>query len=529
MTFMDDLEKEVPSTTENGAKGYKYTGNPLLDIAYKVPTLRREAASENLYEKYFKDAYEFDPNHALKWLLYLRDIRGGLGERYSFRNIITNMSNDYFGSKDIEVDKLVSYCDLEEYGRWDDLIELYMNSNSDRVKDTIIEIISNKLDEDLGNMDAEQPCSLLAKWMPSINASSKETRKKAKVLAKDLHLSYAQYRICLSSLRKYLNVIETKMSNNEWNKIDYNSVPSKANIIYKDAFLYHDKKRREQYIEDLKNGDAKINSSANMPYDIVNKYFIQNNSIYYGYYDKANMDDILEELWKNLPEYFTNKDILPVVDTSGSMMDRIGSKGNVPALAVSVAMGIYCAQHIKSEQFKNRFITFSNDPDIVRIDNKSLLNSIESVMNKKNVGFNTNVKAVFDLVLKTAVNNKLKQEDLPESILFISDMEFDEARRDGYCYYGKDEDEMKEEDNALMKIISDKYKSKGYKLPKLIFWNVNSRTDTIPVTKNDNGLILVSGFSTSIFKMVCSDELDPFKALCKELDTDRYSIIDEVF
>ena len=131
--------------------------------------------------------------------------------------------------------------------------------------------------------------------------------------------------------------------------------------------------------------------------------------------------------------------------------------------------------------------------------------------------------------MKTAVNNKLKQEDLPESILFISDMEFDEARRDGYCYYGKDEDEMKEEDNALMKIISDKYKSKGYKLPKLIFWNVNSRTDTIPVTKNDNGLILVSGFSTSIFKMVCSDELDPFKALCKELDTDRYSIIDEVF
>ena len=106
-----------------------------------------------------------------------------------------------------------------------------MNSNSDRVKDTIIEIISNKLDEDLGNMDAEQPCSLLAKWMPSINASSKETRKKAKVLAKDLHLSYAQYRICLSSLRKYLNVIETKMSDNEWNKIDYNIVPSKANII----------------------------------------------------------------------------------------------------------------------------------------------------------------------------------------------------------------------------------------------------------------------------------------------------------
>ena len=514
--FMNALKKEIPSVTENGAVGYKHTDNALLDIAFKVPTLRRESNEKNLYKTYFEDAFEFDKNHALKWLLYLRDIRGGLGERDAFRNILVNMSN----ADSEEVLKLINECKLDEYGRWDDLIYLYANTKQIEIKIAILKLVSVQFDEDINNMNVDKPCSLLAKWMPSINASSKKTRKIALELAKGLHLTKANYRCCLSSLREYLNVIETKMSSNKWNEIDYNKVPSKANLIYSKAFMIHDSERRMQYIDDLKSGkkDVKINADTLMPYDIVHKYGYNEDS-WYSRYQKYEYDEVMEQMWKALPSYFTDKTMIPVVDVSGSMTVTIGNKGTVSAMDVSIAMGIYCAQHNKSKEYGNKFITFSYEPNMIDIGNKSLRDSIDKVVNGGNIGYNTDAEAVFDLILKTAIKNKLSQKDIPNSILFISDMEFDDARA---MHNSPDQD-------TLMEIISKKYEDKGYEMPKLIFWNVNSRTNTIPITKNKNGLILVSGFSTSIFKMICSEELDPYKALCKELDVPRYSIIDEVF
>ena len=379
-------------------------------------------------------------------------------------------------------------------------------------------------------MDVGKPCSLLAKWIPSINASSKKTRKIALDLAKDLKLTKATYRCILSSLRKYLNIIEDKMSNNKWDEIDYNQVPSKANILYQNAFMRHDEERRTKYLEDLKEGKegVKINSSASMPYDIVHSYL--NGGNYCSYSCWRNSDNIeeentvLEEMWKALPEYITEKCMIPVVDISGSMTTNIGNKSSVCAMDVSVAMGIYCAQHNKSKEYGNKFITFSAKPDFVNIGNGNLKDHINAVMKSDSAGLNTDIEAVFDLILKTAIANNLKQEELPESILIISDMEFDMARRK--WNYGFEDNDL--DQDTLMEIISNKYDDKGYEMPKLIFWNVNSRTDTIPITKNKNGLILVSGFSTSIFNMVCSNELDPFKALCNELDVPRYSVIDKM-
>jgi hypothetical protein len=395
------------------------------------------------------------------------------------------------------IDHLLEY--IPEYSRWDNLVELLGTS----LENKVAAIIKKQLGEDKVNMSANKSVSLLAKWLPSPNTSSKETVKKAKRMCKVLGLTEKDYRQTLSSLRKYIDVVEVKMSAKEWGEINYEAVPSRANLIYNGAFLRNDEERRREYLDKLERGEAKINAGVLYPHDIVHSYI--------GGHRLKPYDAALENLWKNLPNLVQNDNkTIVVADGSGSMTCSIG-RTNVTALTVANALAVYFAEKLSGE-FKDKYITFSESPQLVDFSRcKNLKEKIELAYRHNEVA-NTNMEAVFDLILATAVRKQMKQEDLPANILILSDMEFDSAI-DGTI------------GQKLFQSIGAKYEQAGYKLPRLIFWNLNSRTGTIPVIENDLGVALVSGFSVNIAKMVMSGELDPYKCLVEQITSERYSKI----
>jgi hypothetical protein len=360
-----------------------------------------------------------------------------------------------------------------------------------------------------------KPISLLAKWMPSANASSAQTKKYAKKLRKALNLTEREYRIALSKFRKYLDVVEVKMSNKNWSEINYETVPSRANLIYNGAFLRNDEARRREYLGQLEKGEVKINASTLYPHDIVHKYMSG------GYWSSLKSKDAtIEGLWKALPDNVQGcGNTIVVADGSGSMTCNVGNT-RVTALDVANALAIYFAER-SSGQFKDKYITFSERPQLVDLSNcKSLHGKLQKALAHDEVA-NTNIEAVFDLILTTAIKNNMSQEDIPQNVLIISDMEFDRcATSNSKDYWNR------RPDQRLFKVIAKKYEDAGYKLPRLVFWNVNSRTGTIPVKENDLGVALVSGFSTNICKMVMSGNTDPYECLLETLNSKRYDAVE---
>lgn len=503
--FADLLKKEfnekyVFGTTENGALGYKTTTNGLVDFNFKLPSYRT-ATEKTIIEDFLK-ALEVDEVLAIRYLFYMRDVRGGLGERNTFRVILKFLVTHSSLKKDSKVLKNLLLI-IPEYGRWDDLLFLYGNCGN-KVNHLIEDILLNQLKDDMILVQKNKPISLLAKWMPSIQY--KGSRQQAKRFANAFNFTERQYRKMLSKLRGYLKVVETKMSKNLWEEIDYSQVPSKANVKYNSAFLRHDESRRRNFLSKVEKGEAKINSSVNFPHDIVGKYISTN-----GYY-RLKEDKGLEVLWKSLPNFDGGDNILVVADTSGSM------RGN--PLQVCYSLAIYFAERAKG-QFNNKAILFSAKPKYLELNQKTLRDKLEYLL-KYNECSNTDIEATFDLILNTAVRNNLKQEDLPKALLVISDMEFDDATYQGWGY------DRKVVDKRLFEVIENKYKKAGYEIPKMIFWNVASRTNTIPVTQHSNGVALVSGFSPNIVRMVLSNELDPFNILKEQLMNKRYDKVESI-
>ncbi|MDE6294295.1 MAG: DUF2828 family protein, partial [Clostridiales bacterium] len=325
-----------------------------------------------------------------------------------------------------------------------------------------------------------------------------------------------QYRKILSELRAYSDVTEVKMSAGNWNKIKYENVPSKANLLYSNAFMTHDPNRRTTYLNALKSGKTKINAGTLFPHDIVHKYTG-------GLCVASEYDETIEQLWKALPDYVQgDSTTLCVADGSGSMFSRVGNTG-VSALDVANALSIYFAERCKG-QFKDKYITFSENPQIVDFSKcKSLHSKIGTALAHNEIA-NTNIEAVFDLILTTAVKYKMQQSELPNNILILSDMEFDfcAVRND----YKKTHCKLTADDSRLFDEIAARYAEHGYKLPRLIFWNICSRTLTIPLTTNELGVALVSGFSPTSLNMVLSGTFDPFKCLIDQLSTPRYDVVE---
>ena len=502
MSFMDAMKNEMlenfnESVTENGAVGYRTTGKALLDINFAVASLR--SANEGEIARRFQAAFLENKVLAMKWLFFARDVRGGLGERRLFRTAMK-----YIAKYEPEMARKVVGL-IPEYGRYDDLWSLL---DDNELRPYVVEFVSQQLTEDVANTRNRKPISLLGKWMPSANASSATTKRYAKILRNALEMKESEYRRTLSALRRYTDVVEVKMSAKMWGEIDYEAVPSRANLIYNGAFLRNDEERRRAFLASLEKGEARINASTLVPYDIVHQYCCGG----YGRSPKS-YDATLEALWKNLPDLVQGcGNTIVVADGSGSMMSRVGSSG-VTALEVANSLAIYFAER-SSGEFKNKYITFSSRPQLVDFSRgQSLRDKISIALGHSEIS-NTNIEAVFDLILNTAIRNNMSQEDIPANILIISDMEFDCATTGRIGA-------------NLFKTIEAKYRGYGYKLPRLVFWNVNSRTNTIPVRENDMGVALVSGFSVNICKMVMSGKTDPFECLLEALNTPRYQPVED--
>ena len=491
------------STTENGALGYRTTGTSLLDLNFAVASLRKATPDE--IAKRFMAAFFEDKLTAMKWMFYARDIRYGMGERRLFRSIMAYMAinNPEYIAPVIEL--------VPEYGRYDDLWCLLDTELAHRVLD----FVRLQLRQDISDMHEGLNISLLAKWMPSGNASSALTKHFAKIIRNGLEMSNRTYRVTLSEMRRYLRVVEQKMSKRQWSEIDYEAVPSRANLLYNKAFLRNDEVRRREFLEQLTKGEAKINAGTLFPHDIVHKYTGG------GAYRIEPHDATLEELWRALPNNADGmENTIVVADGSGSMTVNVG--GSVSALDVANALAIYFAER-SSGQFRNKYITFSTRPQFVDFSNgKTLREKIQIALQHSEIA-DTNIEAVFDLILTTAQRERMSQSDLPKNILIISDMEFNSCVTGGSSAYGRYS--YGGPDARLFEAFKQRYAQAGYQLPRLVFWNVASRTGTIPVKENDLGVALVSGFSTNVAKMVMSGKTDPYECLLETLNGERYEVI----
>jgi len=503
MIMITDIKNELSNEkqlTENGAVGYMTTGKELLDLNFKTSSLRNMNEDEIL--RMFLKAFYEDKLLAIKWLFFMRDAREGTGERRSFRIILNGLGYQH----PTIAKELISL--VPEYGRWDDLYSLMDN---DVLIEPVVDFIYQQFKKDIDDCNSNKPISLLAKWLPK--ESSKKYKNIYNILLKEFDMTPKTYRQLVGKLRKYLDVVEVKMSANEWDKVNYNSVPSKANLLYKDAFLRHDEERRNEYLENLKNGNenTKINAKVLMPHEIVHNYM---SSLYDGWHLRIkSYDETLEQLWKSLPDYVDREDFSMFVrDGSGSMRSHIGNT-NISCLDVSTALAIYFSEHCKGE-YKDNFITFSNRPKVIDLSKCSSLREKIEKCYAEDDWTNTDIYKVFKLVLDVAVKNQYTQEQLPKNIVIVSDMEFDEGitTRDY---------------KTLFETIQAEYLLHGYDLPRLVFWNICSRTGTIPLKTNKNGVCLVSGFNPTIMDMVLSGELDPYKCLVDKLNSSRYNAVEK--
>ena len=501
--------------TENGANAFATSGKALVDINFAVSSLRN-ATADTVQSKYQAAFYE-DTLLAVKWLFFARDIRGnGMAERRLFRICFSWLAN----VRPTLVKKLIPL--VANYGRFDDI---FYSGFEGEMWDTVVDYVAEQFKSDIDNACEDKPISLLAKWMPSINTSSSKTRALAKKLCRSLGMDEKTYRKNLSMLRAKLKLVEVSASSGNWAEIDYNAVPSMANLKYKNAFLKHDETRRRKYLADLEKPEsgAKINSSASFPCDIVSKYVKQSGISWYN--KNFNKDAALEAMWKALPNYVAgNNDgsTIVVADSSGSMTTGVSGTG-MSALDVAFSLAIYFSEKLTGP-FRDKWITFSGRPQYVDMSNcKSLADKLSLSYSKAEVA-NTDLKKTFMLILKTAVDNHLKQEDLPSNVLLVSDMNFDQGTR-AYDPYGASK-------CSLMKEISDEFAKHGYKLPKIVYWNViggNARTAPLPVQMNAEGAVLVSGFSPAIAKMVFSAKTNPYDVLVDALNVERYQPIEDAF
>ncbi len=489
------LKNESNKTfTENGAVTLKTSNSDCVDLFATIGALRSETEDEIITR--FMRAFAENQDIATKLLFYARDVRGGLGERRVFRAIIKWLANNHPST----VRKNLSY--IAEYGRYDDLLVLFDTP----LENSMLSFIKETLSEDLKAMQNSQEVSLLAKWLPSVNASNNETVLMGKKIAKYLNMSEKEYRKTLSKLRAYIRIIENYLREQDYT-FDYSKQPSKAMFKYRNAFIRNDSKRYNSFISKVNSGEVKLNADTLYPYELVSPFLT-------GHYDSF-MRDITEEekntlnaTWESLPDYGSDENVLAVIDTSGSMYWTSDPK---PA-SVALSLGLYFAQH-NTGVFKNHFIEFSSTPQLIEIKGETFADRLRYVASFNEIA-DTNLEAVFDLILDAAVKNNVTQSDLPSKLIIISDMEFNACIENG---------ELTNFENA-----KTKFEAKGYSLPQVVFWNVASRNRQQPVTQNEQGAFLVSGCTPRLFSSVASGDfsaLTPAQLMLEVLLTERYEKI----
>lgn len=476
------LERDGKTLTQNDCVTHITSSSPLTDLFFTIAALR--GASDSKVLAHFGPAFESNPEAALKILFWARDIRGGQGERKVFRTIINQLAHH---SADILRPNISL---IPTYGRWDDVLSLF----STPLERDALQLIDNSLRND------PTVAPLCAKWMPREKSSKASFAKKIRHY---MGLSSRGYRKLLSGLS---STVESDMCANNWDGINYSHVPSVAMNRYKNAFQRHSPERWDSYLSDLKSGSAKVNASVLYPHEIVKSIF-----------NDTSLDEkskfIAEKQWEALPNYLMDNPyrILPVVDVSGSMTGCYHSSSTTRPIDVSVSLGVYISER-NNGPFKDHFLTFSGTPQLQRLYGENLHDKVKNLRNA-DWGMNTDIQAVFSLVLNKAMSDDIAEEDMPNMILILSDMEFDSAAGDSYS-------------NTAMESIRSKYHEAGYKLPKIIFWNLNAHGSNFPVKFDEMGTAMVSGFSPSILVQILSAGVVTPEAIMNQvLNSKRYSPI----
>lgn len=486
MTFITALESQMNDTvTLNGAKSNKSTLNKCLDLFGKIGACRNDVKQA---QRLFAFAYAENPETATRILFWARDIRGGQGEREVFRNLFKYLveENGEIGAKLVFL--------VPAYGRWDDLLVLENTS----AWDNVLGAIQFQLNLDRVSFKAGSAVSLLAKWLPSINASSKDSKRLGRKIAEHLGLSEREYRKVLSNLRTHINVVEKAMCSKEWSVIDYSKLPSRAAFMYRKAFAKQDATRYADYLSAVEKGEAKINAATLYPYEIVEQYL----------YKGARNDKTIDLQWEALPNYMEGKEFngLVVADVSGSMNGR--------PMSVSISLAMYIAERNTAEVWKNKFLTFSAQPELQSIVGSTIGKRIDN-LSRAAWQMNTDLMAVFKTVLDAGMKNDVPAEDMPQKLIIVSDMQFDQC-----CSSNK---------RTNFEQIQKLYRKAGYEMPQLVFWNVNSYGD-VPIKAHDTGTCLVSGCSPSILKSVLTDSvLTPVDTMNDTVYAERYDAVGEVF
>ena len=478
-------------TTENGAMAYNTTTNALLDLFAQIGALRPR--SEGEIEMKYADAYAVNPELATKMLFYAGNIRGGLGERRTFRICLRWLAINH---PIVVRDNLTN---IPHFNRWDSLFTLVGTP----VEADMWQYIADQLGLDMQAVIKEKHggkhagISLLAKWMPTETAHKAETRALAKTAMRKLGVTPRQYRKMLSALRAHLKVVESLMSAGKWDEVEYPAVPSYAMKNYRKAFGAHDGARFGEYIASLNKGEAKINASTLFPYDLVHQYMTRS-------WGAPNVDAIIEAQWKALPNYVEGENnILVMADVSGSMYGR--------PIETSIGLATYFAQH-NTGDYHGLYMTFTDRPHFIDISRETTLAGCVAKVNNTDVGYSTNLDRAFEYVLNHAIDHHITNEDMPKALVVISDMEIDPY------FHGRRNMDF------VQKWVAE-FAKFGYTCPKLVMWNVEARNDTFLSQSDD--VVLVSGQSVSTFHNLCQSlgGKTAWEFMCEVLNDPMYDCV----
>lgn len=489
-------EKNNVKFTENGGLAYQSTMNGLMDLFAFGGSYRSRSVDDCIF--LFDKAFKENETLALKCLFYLRDVRGGQGERRFFRVVARWLANNHTDAMARNL-KLVP-----EYGRWDDMYEFVGTP----LEDAAFDIMRHQLVLDV---ECKTP-SLLAKWLKSENTTSPESRKLGQKTRLAFKMTPRQYRLTLSSLRAKIRIVERLMSENRWDEIEFDKLPSKAGLIYRNAFARHDL-IKEKYEKFAKDKTTKVNAGTLHPCDVVSK------AIHCHAENDSSERLMINKYWDNLSDYFQNAifDGVVVVDTSASMRGGLNC-GNIKPIDVAISLGMYCAEKCNpNSPWHGNYISFSQKARLVPIEGIDFVDKVQRIY-RKNLCENTNIESVFDLVLSLAVKYSIPQSEMPKNIVITSDMEFDEAR--GYSWI---RDSKIDNAKTVMEKCMAKYRAAGYECPKLIFWNVDARNDTIPM-KDDGNISFVSGYSPVLFEQIMSGKTG-LDLVLEKLNSERYAAV----
>lgn len=488
--------------TANGAVTHSTSTDKVLDLFSVIGSARN--MQEHQIQSLFDAAYYQNPRLALQTLLWVRDAREGAGERKTSYTLLRHIERTY----PTEMARILPV--LAEFGRFDDLLQVQTKKNFALVAEIFAEAIAS------GN-------ALAAKWSPreykmkrtasKVNgkivrgtsvdknsvANKARTRNNmfAALIAEKMCLTMPEYRRKVSELSK---TVEQLMCAQKWDEIDFGKLPTHAAKQYVEAFKRNNGERYEDYLEALADGKAKVNSSTAMPHEVIRLFRKGDNA----------STTLAQGMWDALPALMAENDILPMIDTSGSMSCPVGGSPNLRCMDVAIALGLYVSTK-QSGAFKNMWLNFDTTPKLRELEGTKLKTFINDLYVKYNHdwGGSTDIQAAFDRILEVAVRKNVPQEQMPKSLLILSDMEFNQC--------GK---------KTNYEVLRKKYKAAGYEVPNVIFWNLKGRPGNSPVTSRVENTAMVSGFNPQVLKAVLSGEqYDPMKAMLDTIDAERYRVL----